>query len=177
MSVTRSEVLKYLSDTRSHFAQYHNHKEASAWAAAAVYIAFLVQISTSVGGQLSCLMGRGLAVILVIVLGVAVCRYLRAQFRMRHYAANYIAACFELSAEYLRKDQTEFNPDTFALVDPSDKEDKDHHSPYILPKTILEKAKHFDTVGHGIRKRLECIIYIVIAVITLAALARLLSLA
>lgn len=177
MSVPKSDALKYLSDTRSHFAQYHNHKEASAWAAAAVYIALLIQISTSVGGQLSCLTVRVLAVVLVIVLGAAVGLYLRAQFRMRRFAANYVAACFELSAEYLRKDETEIDPNAFALVPPTNKDDKDHHSPYFLPGSILEKAKYFDTVGHGIRKCLQRIIYIVMAFITLAALVRLIFLA
>jgi uncharacterized membrane protein SirB2 len=132
----------------------------------------MIQISSSVAGLLSCLIVRVLAVALVIALGAAVVLYVRAQFRMRRFAANYIAACFELSAEYLTKDEKEIDPDVFVLVPPTDKADKDHHSPYILPGTILKKAKYFDTVGHGIRKCLERIIYIVLAFITLAALVR-----
>lgn len=161
-----------MSDTRSHYAQYHNHKEASAWAAAAVYILFLIQISSSFNGKTSCVPGNRIAILLVIVvLAIAVFFYLKAQFRMRRNAANYVASCFALSSEYLVKEEPEINAEAFALVQTTDMQ---HHSPHILPKAILEKAAHFDKIGHGTRRRLETIIYIVIGVTTLAALARLL---
>ena len=161
MSITKGDVLKYLSHTRSHYAQYHNHKEASAWAAAAVYILFLIQISRAINGELSCFsVHRVIVLLVIVVLAIAVLFYLKAQFRMRRNAANYISACFALSAEYLAKDEAEIEADAFALGQTTDNQ---HHSPHILPRAILEKAAYFDTIGHGTRKRLETSIYTVIA--------------
>jgi hypothetical protein len=172
MNITKADVLKYLSDTRSHYAQYHNHKESSAWAAAAFYILFLIQISSSINRELSCFPYHRMAVLLVIVvLAIAVFFYLKAQFGMRRNAANYIAACFALTAEYLVKEEAGINADAFTLVQTTDNQ---HHSPHILPKAILDKAAHFEKIGHGTRKLLETSIYIVISVTTLVALARIL---
>jgi hypothetical protein len=172
MNIPKADVLKYLSDTRSHYAQYHNHKEASAWAAAALYILFLIQIFNSINRELSCLQYHRIAVLLVIVvLAIAVIFYLKAQFRMRRNAANYIAACFALAAEYLVKEEAQINAEAFALVQTTDNQ---HHSPHILPKAILDKAADFDKIGHGTRKLLETSIYVVISVTTLVALVRIL---
>jgi hypothetical protein len=172
MNIRKSDVLKYLSDTRSHYGQYHNHKEASAWAAAALYILFSIQISSSINHELPCLQCHRVAVLfLIVALATAVIFYLKAQFRMRRNAANYIAACFALSAEYLVKEEAQITAEAFALVETTDKQ---HHSPHILPKAILDKAAHFEKIGHGTRKLLETAIYVVISVTTLVALVRVL---
>jgi hypothetical protein len=170
MAIKKEDVLKYLSDTRSHYLQYHNHKEASAWAAAALYILFLIQISTAIKEKLSCDLVY-LVMGFIVVIGVAVFIYLQAQFSMRRNAANYIAACFALIVEYLHKEDIDIGKDgdVFKLEETTD---NNHHSPHILPKVILTKARHFDTIGHGTRKRLEWSIYIVLIIITFAVLMR-----
>jgi len=62
------------------------------------------------------------------------------------------------------KEEAEINAGEFALVPTADNK---QHSPHILPKAILDKAEHFDKIGHGTRKLLDISIYIVISVTTL----------
>lgn len=94
---------------------------------------------------------------------------------MRREAANYIAACFALTAEYLVvEEEAGINADAFALK--QNDNNNQHHSPLVLAKVILDKAKEFEKKGHGTRKQLETCIYIVTSVTTLVALARILFL-
>ena len=164
MTVEKNDALKYFSELRSHFSAYHNHKEASAWGAAVVYLVLLGQILGAVKDR-SYAVKVG-AFFLVEILLVAVWVYVSAQFARRRDAANYIGACLALSAECLASQYDLLPSDSFRLVK---SKDDDQHSPHVLAAIVLEKAKKLDEVGHGTRIRLERSVKMVLAVTALAA--------
>ena len=94
------EILKYLADTRAHYATYHNHKEVSAWAGVVLYVAVMVQIVLVKNDALT---NRRPVVLLalILILLTAVSVYLKTQFYLRREAANYVAALLYLYVEYL----------------------------------------------------------------------------
>ncbi len=54
----KEDVLRYLSDTRSHYASYHNHKEVSAWTGIVLFAALIPQtVTISVGRQVLAALG------------------------------------------------------------------------------------------------------------------------
>src|SRR5712691_8413127 len=101
MARTKADVLKYLADTRAHYAAYHNHKEVSAWAGVVIYVVFAAQIAFARDELFNTQAIVYVAWTLRVVLFLAILGYLRVQFRLRYEAANYVAALLYLSAEYL----------------------------------------------------------------------------
>ena len=173
MGLIKSDVLKYLSDTRAHYAAYHNHKEVSAWAGVALYVLLIVQILFAKDEFLK---SSGIIAgtsILIVILLVVMLLYLKTQFSLRREAANYVAALLYLSAHHLRSNENDIQQENFLIAV---KTDSGHHSPQILPKIVQDMASEMDWVGHGARRRLEFVAFSIVLVISAAALLRLWSL-
>jgi len=170
MPISKADLLKYLTDTRAHYAAYHNHKEVSAWAGVVLYVVFAVQIAFARDEMLRSYTFVIAAWILSVVFLVAILIYLHTQFRLRRMAANYVAALQYLVADYLGKDDKEIKEADW-VVDP--KLDVGHHSAQVLPKHVLNKALEMDRVGHGSRRKLEAAAYVIVAVSFFAGAVRL----
>ena len=168
--VTRMDALRYLSDLRSHFQIYHNHKETSAWAAAALYLVILGQLYVSVKTDaLPDLWTRAALTIVIVTLGAAVFVHLQAQMSMRREAADCVAACLYLSAKIMGCSASEVSTALFRL-----EVSKDRRSPlrHVLPKVISKRAQRFGRVGLRTKQRLEWSVYVAVIVFALVALAR-----
>jgi hypothetical protein len=48
-----------------------------------------------------------------------------------------------------------------------------HHSELVLPRALADLASELDTAGHGPRRRLEAVAYLIVSLVTLVALIRL----
>ena len=89
----RDEVLKLLSDIHAREVAYHNHKETSAWAGAALYavlVASTVQVFHSAHPPDPSF--RWWYTGYVVVLANVAAGYLFHQFRLRRRASAYVAA-------------------------------------------------------------------------------------
>jgi hypothetical protein len=162
--VTKMDALRYLTDLRSFYATYHNHKEASAWAAAALYLVLLEQLSVSVKTGVPPDMGtRAVVTVVIVVLGVTVFVHLQAQMSMRRRAANYVAACLSLSLEIM---DGSASGDFTAWFGPKASGDA------RLPEVIIERGLRYGEFDQGTRQRLEWSVYIAVIVCAFAALAR-----
>jgi len=162
MPRTKAEILKYLADTRSHYAAYHNHKEVSAWAGVVLYVVFAVQVAFARDEMFKSKPIVYAACLLSVVFFLIILAYLKTQFRLRRDAANYVAALLYLGVEYLGKDDAtlkkeEKDEDMRWILEA--KHDVGHHSEQVLPKLVLTKALEMDDVGHGDRKKLEAAAY------------------
>lgn len=170
MPPSKADLLKYLADTRAHYAAYHNHKEVSAWAGVVLYVVFAVQVAFARDDMLRSDAFVIAAWVLSMIFFLSILIYLHTQLRLRHEASNYVAALLCLGAEYLCKDSTEIKEEVW-VVEP--KPDAGHHSPQILPKEVLHKALEMDRVGHGGRRKLEAAAYVIVVVSFLSGVVRL----
>jgi hypothetical protein len=168
MPILKADALKYFQDVRAHFAAYHNHKETSAWAAVAVYLAITLQIA---GGATSpaAVEERIARSLTVGLLAIAMAIYVSFQLARRKNAADYVAASLAIIIEYLPiVDGPIPNEDAFRLVPSTD---YDHQSPHVLPKIILEKANELKDKGQATLKNLERTMYFSVSAVTLVAMA------
>src|SRR3990172_3873134 len=100
----RDEILKYLEEIRSHYANYHNHKETSAWAAVAVFMVFLAQIFRPLfQGEIDKIIEKGSVTVIIIALTIIIYIYLKKQFELRAVGAGVVAAAFYLKTELINK--------------------------------------------------------------------------
>ncbi len=130
----KEDVLRYLSDTRSHYASYHNHKEVSAWTGIVLFAALIPQTVTYLGGPAgTCGLGviETLAVLALLALALI---FVSKQFESREFAADVVAASFALTAEILHKKEEEIAVLDFSVESSSD---KDKQAPYVLAKVLL----------------------------------------
>jgi hypothetical protein len=166
----RQDILKYLGDTRSHYATYHNHKEVSAWAGVVLYVIFASQIAFARDEVL-----RNAAVLYVAwmlngAFFLATLIYLHAQFRLRYDAANCVAALLYLSAEYLAMAELEVNKADWHIKASSGGV---LHTPHVLPVWILQKSREFGEAGRVERRKLEAAAYVIVSATFLASVLRL----
>lgn len=164
MPVKKEDFLKHLSDIASWETPYHNHKETIAWAAIVLYYVLIIEVVKDLHSWpfiATCIIG-GAAIVVVYVL--------HFQYRLRKDAANLIAACYRLIAEYLPKDDECLQNVDFSVA-PLQKEEKKFpkcdyrpigHYPYILPNVLLDMMKKMNKVGHGPRIGLERGSYLIV---------------
>jgi hypothetical protein len=167
MPLMKTDVLKYLEAVQANYSAYHNHKETSAWGAAAVYAAIVVQISggaTSASNDLE----RLSRIVGILLLAGAVVRYVWKQFELREVAGNQEVACLALMAESLLKEDREFLPESFEL---SRSPDSTHATPYVMPRIITDKVAELKNKGQGSRRTLENTMYFALTAVTLAGIA------
>jgi hypothetical protein len=170
MANNREEVLKFLSDTQSHWSTYHNHKETSAWAGLVLYVFLLGQIINAVdkGIASSCAI-KTATILVILVSGIIICIYLYEQFSLRKRGADFVAACFYLESQFLSNPEQQ--PKSSDFVPPSS-EDKRLQSSYCLPEIVLSTADKMASKGQGARSKLEYCAYGLVLVISLLALVR-----
>jgi hypothetical protein len=98
-SLTRGDMVKYLTETRSHFLSYHNHKETLAWASIVLYLGAVGAVGLPVGRMYAwqCTLYT-LGSLLALALASS---YARRQFNMRELASRIIMACNLLILELL----------------------------------------------------------------------------
>ena len=161
----KSEILKQLSDIASRETSYHNHKETIAWAALVLYFILVAQIIN----KISC---QPFSTIVLLVTAVAVWCILHVQYSRRKDAANTIAACQRLIAEFLPMEDSKFKEIKFELEELTESNGKKgpsskSHYEYILPKFIIDKMEELDKVGHSPRRILEKMSYLMLIVVTI----------
>jgi hypothetical protein len=178
----KAEVLEYLSDMRSWFLTYHNHKENMAWAGFVVFLGLLAALwqgsdyifdkhalgqlfpagSLDAWERLSVTVGS-------LVLAGASWTYIRLQFSLRRYAADVNRACYRLSAEILAGgfDWTNF----FELQRiPTEMTPGELPADYYLPKRVRDEMAKLDVL-RGPVKLLEGYVPVVVCVCTAVVIA------
>lgn len=170
MNTKKEDVLRFLSDIRSYYATYHNHKEASAWAGIVLFSALISKIATYFGEEPSLACGvKTLETISVLGLLTLALLFVFMQFKSRRSAANLAAASLALTAKFVFKKEEEILSSDFAVMS---SDEKDQQAPHVLPKIVLDKAKEVDTLGSGTRKKLEWVGYLVLFGSAVLALVR-----
>jgi hypothetical protein len=178
----KDDLLKFLSDTVSRESTYHNHKETIAWAALLLYFILVGQIVD----KISC---QSLSTVILLVAAYGVVYVLCFQYGLRKEAANTVAACQRLIAEFLPMEEPKFAEMDFKLADLTKSGGEDRlkfynlfsklekiecrsrsHYPYILPKFVLDKMEELNKVRHSPRKGLERVSYLLVFVATFAGL-------
>ena len=157
MPVTKSDFLKYLSDTATRETSYHNSKETIAWAAIVLYFILILEVVKRL------LSWPYAATFLSFGAFCVVVYILRHQYRLRKEAANVVGACYRLMVEYLPKDDESFQNMDFTVAPLPEggkrflKRDcgTPGQYPYILPNVLLDMMKKMSQVGHGPRIGLE----------------------
>jgi len=165
----KEDALRYLSETRSLYGSYHNHKETSAWAGIVLFGALIPQSVSYLGGPTVACGLKSIETISVLLLFTLAVLYVQQQFKLRRTAANLVAACFALSAEILIMKDEEVSVTDFTL-EPS--VDKNTQPPDFLPKPLRDRANKLDGFGSGPRKRLEFVGYFVLIASVVLALVR-----
>lgn len=168
MADSREEILKFLGDIQSFYGIYHNHKETSAWAGLVLYVLLLAQLINAVdrGMTVSCEM-KAATTILILVSGIVIWIYLRAQFSARQSGSNLFAASVLLRSQYVSHEKevqiSDFSPQSSA---------EEKQSSHILPRIVLTTADELASKGGKVRKTLECCAYALVVVVGFLALAR-----
>lgn len=170
MPNSREEILKFLGDTQSHYANYHNHKEVSAWAGLLLYVALLAQfISTAekiIAGSFTMTV---ISIVVVPVAGIFLGVFLGVQFYLRRKAASYVAACISLRSKYLSEPDKEIEVSKFAP--PSSKHTRSE-SDRCLPEIVLSEAGNMESGCFKWRCLLEVCVYGVIVLVSILAVTR-----
>jgi hypothetical protein len=166
---SRDEVLKLLSDIHTREAAYHNHKEASAWAAAAVYAAFVASTLTS---SFSTFISASpcLYVAYVLVLATIAVRYISVQYRLCRWASAYVAATDFVRMEIVSKPNVGFDPAEFGPVPLVGANGNDLNT--WLPKRLHAEVARVQQQGQGARNTLEVLAYLFVVVIAVGGLYR-----
>ncbi len=164
----REEILRFLYDTRSHYATYHNHKEASILAGIAFFFVLMGQLIVAIsrGEFSSCLVKVILTFFIVALLKIMVL-FLRTQFALRSEAANIVAACFHLTTEILSQPEITIELGDYSLPVSSDTNMQYKH---VLPKRLLERSDQMSRLGQGARIKLERFLYGLVGVMSMAVI-------
>jgi hypothetical protein len=164
----RDEILKLLSDIHAREATYHNHKETSAWAAAAVYAAFIASTFMASGGNFvnasPCLYTA-----FVLVLTAITLRYVTVQYRLCRWASAYVAASDFVRMEIVSNpgplNRAEFKPVPLVGATGNDLNT-------WVPQRLHAELARVQQQGQGARSSLELLVYLFIAIVTTGALYR-----
>ena len=170
MTVKKDEALKYLTDLRSYYGTYHNHKETSAWA----IIAFSVLlagpgVTTLAGITDGSLPLRVVATFVLIAMLYAAFVFLMQQFRSRRYAANVVAACNYWLAKVLIAEENKLSAIDFSLPVASDDQT---HAEMTLPTCIQSKAKELGRKGKDAIEKMEGSGYVLLIFLFLLVIVR-----
>jgi len=157
MPVTKSDFLKYLSDTATRETSCHNSKETIACAAIVLYFLLILEVVKRLLSWPYAATFLSLGAFCVVVY------ILRHQYRLRKEAASVVGACYRLMVEYLPKDDESFQNVDFTVTPLPEggkrflKRDcgTPGQYPYILPNVLLDMMKKMSQVGHGPRIGLE----------------------
>jgi RimJ/RimL family protein N-acetyltransferase len=108
----KSEMLKYISDLNTRALTYHNHKEASAWTALALYYLMMFAWIVPLALHEPLLNQRlwrwiGVGVLAIVTGGVAY--YIKKQLDLRRYFGDVTGACYILGAKCLHMDENQIN--------------------------------------------------------------------
>jgi len=155
--MTKSDFLKYLSDTATHETACQNNKGTIVWAAIVLYFVLMLEVVKRL------LSWPYVATFLNLGAFAVVVYILRHQYRGRKEAANLVGACYRLMVEYLPKDEECLqNVDfTVAPLQEGGKTSLQYNDrsagpyPYILPNVLLDMMKKMNQVGHRPRIGLE----------------------
>lgn len=171
MPNSREEILKFLGDTQSHYATYHNHKEISAWASLVLYVLLLTQLVSTAEKTIagSCAI-TVISIVVVLVTGISFGVFLGVQFYLRRKAASYVAACIYLQSKYLSAPEKEIEVSKFA---PRSINHTRIESDRCLPEIVLSEASNVEGGGFNLRKLLEVCVYLVVLLVSVLAIARL----
>jgi hypothetical protein len=162
------EVVRgYLNDMRQHYAIYHNHKEAMAWAGVVLFYVLLAGVikAAPLDGVSARFVSFGIIIVAVLVYG-----YAREQLRLKAYAANIIAACIFFLTESLGSDSWGQDRDAFTVIRPEEG-NRYGQSPFFLPKFVQDKARELGQVGNEPGQAIEWRIMALIATGVVASLS------
>ena len=166
--MNEDRVLSLFADIAKQYVAYHNHKETSAWAAVALWLAIVLQVSTSLVKQAGLVCSSRCLIVSTLVVGAAlVLFYLCRQFELTRDAANYVAACTALSGEIVSGQRRIENP--LELAPPSNG-DRRTLASHTLPRLVLETATRLESGGQGSRRFLERVGYALVIASTLVGI-------
>ncbi|MCL2438395.1 MAG: hypothetical protein FWC99_04850 [Coriobacteriia bacterium] len=94
----RREALNYLEGLHKNYAAYHGQKETLGWAGIALFATLVPVLFTQLPNTES-ITHKLLATITILVLTISVLRYINTQTRLRHKAADFVAASLALQTE------------------------------------------------------------------------------
>ena len=160
----RPELLRYLADVRSHYATYHNHKEATAWAATGLYVLLAAQLAKSLADKppVSCA-GKGAISAAVVVVASLFVMYLWRQFTVTRRAGGYVGASFQLGARLLSDPSYMPSRDELAPA-AGDAPWPPIQSRASLPKVLISTSDTLANRALPNRRRLEALAYALILV-------------
>ncbi len=145
----KENLLKYVSDTRAHYSQYHNHKETSAWAGVALHAVICAQIIFARGDFFTQDTVRWCALAFITLFSLIVFAHLSIQLRLRHIAANYVAALMFLGAERLTSVDDDCTAEKWKVSEAGIDEKK------YLPPIVYGTAKRVSNAPRTGRRWLE----------------------
>lgn len=153
----REEILSYLEEIRSHYSTYHNHKEASAWAAVAVFLGLIALfLGALFRHELDVLKEKQLAVSIIATVALVFSIYIWKQFCLCRIAASNVAAAFYLKTQLIGKPKQKIIPGHYDLRPSTEPKLQYLH---VLPRAVLEKSDEFKNKGTGERTALEWLAY------------------
>jgi hypothetical protein len=164
---SRKEVFEFLRAIQSHYAAYHNHKENSAWAGVAFFVAVLAGGATILRDHLSSLRPNermGLIAVVALLCGVT-CFFLREQFRLRKRAADIVAASCRAQTDILSNPSEAIDPLQWQIEQSIDSEMQSSH---FLPRRLNTLATELSAQGQGARKALEACAYLLVTLLSIA---------
>ena len=160
----RPELLRYLADVRAHYAAYHNHKEATAWAATGLYLLLVAQLVKSLADKppVSCA-AKGVISVVVVVVASLFVMYLRRQFTVTRRASGYVGACFQLGSRLLS--DPSYMPSRDELAPEVDEASwPPIQSRFSLPKVLISTSGTLANKALPNRRSLEALAYALILV-------------
>ncbi|WP_109831822.1 hypothetical protein [Reichenbachiella versicolor] len=154
----KDQIIDFYKSTNQYYANYHNHKETSAWAGLVLYMAFaglinLFKIPVQSQIEITILIS-----FFVVAITVFVYRYISIQLKMKDRAGAYSAAAFSFLNELMtNKKLTESELVQYLEIEES--EDTIAQSSHVLPKKFLKKSRVLNTRGRGFQDQTRTMIY------------------
>jgi len=179
MNPNTEQLLKYMTDLRAFYLPYHNHKEASAWAAVAwaatvlgLILVFIEKLAPANRPELLLPTALSFTALVMAYTGIMF-SYIKKQFQLRSFAADVNAAAFRWSARILASADSKPIQLDLSLAT---KSDLDYHAATYLPTFILDEVKEIATENqrrqHRARTTLEKAAYWLLGLTALASLFR-----
>lgn len=163
---TKEEVLKFYQNLQTHYANYHNHKELSAWAGLVLYVLFCgLIIKASVPSNHEFITAV-LLLFAVVCVTATVFLYIKNQLEMKDIGGATSAAALYLQTEILQSESKEFSQ--YLIVEESG--DMKAQSSHVLPLVLLKKRDAINCKGRAFQDLTKMAIYSLIGISAFAVI-------
>jgi len=150
-------IVTYYENTSIYYAQYHNHKEISAWAGLVLHLLFC-QLNFQISFNKDILLiGTFTSSIFTLIVAFLVFLYIKNQLLMKDIAGAHTAASKILLSEVIQTSEEIIDVNKYMKIE--DSADTQSQASHVLPMILLKKSEIINSRGRGFQDKTKWMIY------------------